>query len=168
MIAHTGLNVLSDRADGQNAIDLQDIENAFDGFVDQGEVRANLRTGRTPQGDVLGAACGKDLSRIQRGAARPRHPVRPRGLADCVAATETRLPPCVDGQTAVHMLVIDRKLERIAGDVVPVPLVELDRQRVHLAQAVQRRFEQCAALAEVRADVVIQFVETEFRLSGHG
>jgi hypothetical protein len=59
MVAHTGLNVLSDRAHGQNAIDLQDIDNAFHGFVDRSEVRANPRSGRTPRGDVLGAACGE-------------------------------------------------------------------------------------------------------------
>ena len=96
--------------------------------------------GAAAGGDVLGAARAKNLSGVERRAAGPGHAMRSCRLADRIAAGEVGRAPCVDRKAAVHVLVVDREFERIARDVVFVALVELDRQRVHLAAAGRAAF----------------------------
>ena len=47
-------------------------------------------------------------------------------------------------------------------------LYELDRERVHLAQPIERRFEQRPTVCEVVPNVIIETVEIELCVSGDG
>ena len=70
------------------------------GFGALGEARA--MTG----GHVLGAARAEDLAGVERGAAGPGHAVGSSRLADGVAAVEAGRAPAVDGEAAVHVLIL--------------------------------------------------------------
>src|ERR1700692_2701943 len=62
-----------------------------------------------------------------------------RFLAAGVATAETGAAPGVDGDSAVHVLVVDREGEWFARDVLFVAFVEFDRQRVQGREPLARR-----------------------------
>src|SRR5579863_1366765 len=136
MIAHSVLHVLSDCESLQRAVRFKRAKRFCDGLFNKSLLSAELRVRPSSRGDMLGAARAKHLAGIKSGAARPGHAMRSRRLADGVAAIEVGCAPSVDRKAAVHMLIVDRELERIARDIVFVPLVELDRERVHFVQTV--------------------------------
>ena len=89
-------------------------------------------------GDMLGGARAEHLAGVERRAAGARDAMGAGGLADRVAARQAAAAPGVDGDAAVHVLVVDGELQRLGGDVDLVAAVELDRERVHVPQPVDR------------------------------
>ena len=87
--------------------------------------------------------------------------MRARGFADRITGLKIGRAPRVDCEAAVHVLVVDGEFERIAGYVFLVAPVELDRERIHLAQSRDRRFDERAASAKIGSDVRVQPIERE-------
>ena len=116
---------------------------------------------------MLGAAQTEHLAGIERGAAGPRDAVRSRGFADGVATLETAAAPDVDGDAAVHMLVVDREGERFARDVLLVAFVEFDRQRVHAREPLDRRGQQRLVVGEIGAHVGVEAIQRERGVAGN-
>ncbi|MOA05660.1 hypothetical protein D3C78_1252700 [compost metagenome] len=85
---------------------------------------------------MFGRACAEYLPGIQRRTTRTCHTMRTCGLADRIAARQVGPPPGIDHDAAVHVLVVHRKFQRLAGDVDLVAPVEFDRERVHMPQPV--------------------------------
>ena len=112
---------------------------------------------------MFGATRAEDLAGVERRAARPGHAMRSGRLADRIAPVEAGRAPAIDGEAAVHVLIVDREFERIARDVVFVALVELDRERVHLAKPVERLFQQRASVLKIGPHVRVEPVEIECR-----
>ncbi|MNE55457.1 hypothetical protein D3C80_1502920 [compost metagenome] len=89
------------------------------------------------------------------------------GLADRIAARQVGPPPGIDHDAAVHVLVVHRKFQRLAGDVDLVAPVEFDRERVHMLQPVDRPFLHRAGVFDVAADVCVETVKAERKIAGH-
>src|ERR1700722_19142375 len=165
MIAHSVLYGLLDCSSLQRAVRLKRAKRVGDGLFNKNFLGADFRVRLSSRGDMLGAARAKHLASIECGTAWPGHAMRSRGLADGKAAFKIGCAPCVYRKTAIHVLVVDCKFQRISRDVVFVPLVELDRQRVHFAQAIDRFSEQRSAFRKIGPHVVIESVEAELRVA---
>ena len=66
------------------------------------------------------------------------------------------------------MLIVDGEFERIARDVVFVALVELDRERVHLAQTVERLFQERSSVPKIGPHIRVEPVEVKFGVARNG
>ena len=65
------------------------------------------------------------------------------------------------------MLIVDREFERRARDVVFVPLVKLDRERIHLAKPVERLLQQRSSVLKVGPHVWVEPGEIELGVARH-
>ena len=68
--------------------------------------------------DVFRATLPRHLARVKGSATGARDAMGPGRFTDGVVARQVRTTPDVDGDAAVHVLVIDGKFQRIARDVL--------------------------------------------------
>jgi hypothetical protein len=80
-------------------------------------------------------------------------------LTDGLAALQARTTPDVHGDTAVHVLVVDCKFQRIARDVLLVAAIKLHRQRIHLREPLDREAQESVIIFEIGPDICIKLSE---------
>ncbi|MNE16648.1 hypothetical protein D3C80_1096010 [compost metagenome] len=116
---------------------------------------------------MFGHACAEHLPGIQRRPTRPCHPMCSSSLADGITARQIGPPPGIDHDTAVHVLVVHRKLQRLTGNVDLVAPVEFDREGVHMPQPVDRQFLHRAGVFDVAADIGVETIKVERKITGN-
>ena len=169
LVAHPCLHTCPHRPDRQRALGLQysiDLFNAFLDGVDDFRIACGPR--QTTRRDVLGCPRSQDLTGIERCASGPGHAVRSGSLPDRVASPETASSPRIDGNTAVHMLIVDRELQRLGGNVNLVSAVEFDRERVHVPQAIDGHVLGRTRCAEIGPHIIVEPLEAERGVSRNG
>ena len=114
-----------------------------------GEGGLGKRPAGAPPGDEERRPRAPDLAGVEGRPARPRDAVRAADLADGEEAAHARLPPDRAAEAAVVVLGADGDLERLAGEVDAVRLVEGDGRGVHLPQPGDRRRRQGARPFEI-------------------
>ena len=117
---------------------------------------------------MFSATLTHHLARVKRGAAGACNAMGPGRLTDGIAALQARTTPDVYSDTPVHMLVVDCKFQRIAGDVLFVATIELDRQRIHLREPLDRQAQESAIVFEIGPDIGIKVIEREGRVTRNG
>ena len=78
------------------------------------------------------------LSRIQGRAAGALDAVTARHLANDKSVFDIRLPPAIHTEAAVVMLGTDRNLQRLFVQINAVFLVDINGQRIHMAEPLNR------------------------------
>ena len=119
--------------------------------------RNSLRLGRlcpTARRDVRRNPGSEHLPRIQR-------------LSDDIAPCEVASRPAVGQEATVHMLVGDCELQRLRGDIDLGAAIKLYRERVQVAQPLDRRFLSDPGVTKISLHILVEPFQIERKVAWH-
>ncbi|MBA4352862.1 MAG: hypothetical protein C0427_16645, partial [Rhodobacter sp.] len=117
---------------------------------------------------MFGGPRSKDLPRVQRRPAGPGHTMGPGRLSNRIDRGMRTAAPDIHRHPAIHVLVVHGKFQRLGRDVDLVAAVKLDRQRVHVAQPVDRQGLHRSRRAQIGPHIRVQPVKAEPLIPRHG
>ena len=113
ILTHSLVHFDPNRLHSQPAVWPQDRLDPFNCIRNNlSSIATGNRPGTTGCRDMYCNPCAKYPSGIQRGASRPSHTVRTGRFSNGMNACNIGATPPVDRDPAIHMLVVDRKLQR--------------------------------------------------------
>ena len=113
-------------------------------------------------GNELCRTQGTDLTRVECGAARPRHTMRSGALTSGKQSAHRRLPPEIDRDSTVAMLCAKRDLQILPRQIHILIQIQFHCGFVHLHESIDRRSEGRAGLAQIGIRLIREPVKFDF------